>query len=121
MQAAERIFDDSFDNIVDDDGDVEMSSAEFQQKPRLIVCVVRTLPAACHADRCGHRRRTRKEMRTKETKMTVSLQPSVAARTQHAIKRKISSITTRIMTPRRPVTRLSMQTRTQVIPFPRSR
>ncbi|KAI0920787.1 hypothetical protein AcW2_005953 [Taiwanofungus camphoratus] len=36
MQAAERIFDDSFDNIVDDDGDVEMSSAEFQQKPRLI-------------------------------------------------------------------------------------
>ncbi|KAL1944113.1 hypothetical protein VTO73DRAFT_3298 [Trametes versicolor] len=37
MEAAERIFDGSFDHIVDEDGDVPMSSAEtVQQKPRMM-------------------------------------------------------------------------------------
>ncbi|KAI0775857.1 ubiquitin conjugating enzyme family protein [Trametes elegans] len=37
MEAAERIFDGSFDHIVDDDGDVAMKSAETtQQKPRMM-------------------------------------------------------------------------------------
>lgn len=41
MEAAERIFDGSFDHIVDEDGDVPMSSAEtVQQKPRMMVCCV---------------------------------------------------------------------------------
>ncbi|KAI0650839.1 ubiquitin conjugating enzyme family protein [Trametes meyenii] len=37
MEAAERIFDGSFDHLVDDDGDVAMSSSEkIQQKPRMM-------------------------------------------------------------------------------------
>ncbi|KAH9854945.1 ubiquitin conjugating enzyme family protein [Lenzites betulinus] len=37
MEAAERIFDGSFDHIVDEDGDVPMSSSEVvKQKPRMI-------------------------------------------------------------------------------------
>ncbi|KAI0832813.1 ubiquitin conjugating enzyme family protein [Trametes gibbosa] len=37
MEAAERIFDGSFDHIVDEDGDVPMSSSEvIQQKPRMM-------------------------------------------------------------------------------------
>lgn len=40
MQAAERIFDGSFDHVLDDDGDVEMASGEPappQRQPRMIV------------------------------------------------------------------------------------
>ena len=38
MEAAERIFDGSFDHIVDGDGDVEMAAPEkTQQKPRMMV------------------------------------------------------------------------------------
>ncbi|KAI0677647.1 ubiquitin conjugating enzyme family protein [Trametes maxima] len=37
MEAAERIFDGSFDHLVDEDGDVAMSSSEkIQQKPRMM-------------------------------------------------------------------------------------
>ena len=46
MEAAERIFDGSFDHIVDEDGDVPMSSsATIQQKPRMMVRCVRRIDA----------------------------------------------------------------------------
>lgn len=38
MQAAERIFDGSFDNVIDADGDVDMTVSERPPpKPRMIV------------------------------------------------------------------------------------
>ena len=44
MEAAERIFDGSFDHIVDEDGDVEMASLEKpQQKPRMMVRALRSV------------------------------------------------------------------------------
>ena len=43
MEAAERIFDGSFDNVVDDDGDVDMMVSErTARKPRMIVRIFYT-------------------------------------------------------------------------------
>ena len=52
MEAAERIFDGSFDHIVDEDGDVEMASSEKpQQKPRMMVRAA-VLVAFTHGPHC---------------------------------------------------------------------
>ena len=73
MEAAERIFDGSFDHIVDDDGDVEMAPAQRPPpKPRMIVCAPHiTATLFAYIDPCRHLPTTRTKMKplTKEMRM----------------------------------------------------
>ncbi len=82
MEAAERIFDGSFDHIVDDDGDVEMAPAQRPPpKPRMIVRALRisvTLSAYIDFDRHLPTTRTRmkhptREMRTETVRSPIPL------------------------------------------------
>ena len=71
MEAAERIFNGSFDHIVDDDGDVEMAPVQRPPpKPRMIVsgvCISVTLSA--YIDPC----RPPPMMRTKMKHQTMGM------------------------------------------------